>query len=117
MKSLKQLQANLKEHLLIAGGEPDDDGLAAQLTYNGVACLLRVVVSWGMGWDHVSVSLSNRCPTWDEMCFVKDFFFHPGECVIQYHPAEENYISNHDYCLHLWRPQNQDIPTPPLVFV
>src|SRR5262245_54586743 len=28
-------------------------------------------------WDHVSVSLSHRCPTWDEMCWVKDLFFLP----------------------------------------
>lgn len=117
MKTLKQLQANLKGHLIIAGGEPEDDGLAAQLTYSCTRYKIRVIASWGEGWDHVSVSLEHRCPTWDEMCFVRDFFFNPDECVVQYHPAEENYINDHDYCLHLWRPQNQEIPMPPKIFV
>lgn len=117
MKSLEQLQASLQDHLIIAGGTPDADGLAAQLTYNGIGRLLRVIASWGEGWDHVSVSLASRCPTWDEMCFVKDFFFHQSECVIQYHPTQEDYINNHPYCLHLWRPQNCEIPKPPKIMV
>lgn len=117
MKSLKQLQANLKSHLIIKGGQPGDDGLAAQLTYCSHAGLLRVIASWGEDWEHVSVSLPNRCPTWYEMCFVKDFFFHPSECVIQYHPPEADYINYHAYCLHLWRPQKEEVPMPPKIFV
>jgi hypothetical protein len=35
---------------------------------------LRVIASDGEGWEHVSVSLANRCPTWDEMCFIKGVF-------------------------------------------
>jgi hypothetical protein len=27
--------------------------------------------SVGIDWEHVSVSLDNRCPNWPEMCFVK----------------------------------------------
>lgn len=117
MKSLDQLKASLKDHLIIAGGTPEDDGLAAQLTYNGQFRMLRVIASWGEGWDHVSVSLPNRCPTWEEMCFIKDFFFHPNECVIQYHPAQEDYVNNHQFCLHMWRPQENEIPKPPKIFV
>jgi hypothetical protein len=40
---------------------------------------LRCIVSVGLGWDHVSVSLPNRCPTWTEMDLVKDTFFSPTE--------------------------------------
>ena len=78
---------------------------------------LFVVYSNGGGWDHVSVSLHNRCPTWDEMCAVKDIFFYPDECCVEYHPAEINYVNVHPYCLHIWKPQNANLPTPPTLFV
>lgn len=68
-------------------------------------------------WEHVSVSLPNRTPTWAEMCFVKDMFFDKNEVVIQYHPAEKDYVNYHPYCLHLWRPKNVEIPTPPSILV
>jgi hypothetical protein len=68
-------------------------------------------------WDHVSVSLPDRCPTWDEMCFVKNLFFSESDVVIQYHPAKKDYINNHPYCLHLWKCNVQDFPTPPSLLV
>ncbi len=117
MKDLTQLRANLKDHTILSGGGDSDDGLAAQLTYKGYTNQLQVIASWGEGWDHVSVSINGRCPLWDEMCFVKDMFFHPGETVIQYHPAEKQYVNNHPNCLHLWRPQNHNVPMPPIHFV
>lgn len=78
---------------------------------------LRLIASWGMGWDHVSVSRSNRCPTWDEMCRVKNLLFDPEELAIQYHPPKSKYKNQHKYCLHLWRPQNETVPMPPLITV
>lgn len=66
-----------------------------------------------MGWDHVSVSLPNRCPRWCEMQFVKDLFFKPEEVVIQYHVGKDDHINFHPYCLHLWRPQETPIQLPP----
>lgn len=64
--------------------------------------------------DHVSVTILNqeRCPTWEEMCWAKRLFFHPNECVVQFHPSEEDYVNCHPYCLHLWKPQGRDILTP-----
>lgn len=76
-----------------------------------------VIFSWGRGWDHVSVSFNNRCLTWEEMCIVKDSFFREDECVIQYHPPKADYINNHNFVLHLWRPQAQTIPMPPKIMV
>jgi hypothetical protein len=73
---------------------------------------LRVVASDGMDWDHVSVSLPDRCPTWSEMSFVKSLFFRDDETVIQFHPAKSEYVNNHRYCLHMWRPQRAEIPLP-----
>ena len=69
---------------------------------------LRIMVSEGGGWDHVSVSLATRCPTWEKMCWVKDLFFEPHEAVMQLHPAKSEYVNYHEFCLHLWRPQSKD---------
>lgn len=85
----------------------------------------QVIASAGEGWDHVSVCLRHRknkafiertC-TWAEMCFLKDFFFEKDETVIQYHPAESNYVNNHPWVLHLWRPQRVEIPQPSMIMV
>jgi hypothetical protein len=74
---------------------------------------LMAVASSGGGWDHVSASRKDRCPTWEEMCRVKDLFFNDDEWAVQYHPPRKANINAHPYCLHLWRPQGIEIPTPP----
>jgi hypothetical protein len=65
------------------------------------------------GWDHVSVSFKDRCPTWDEMEWVKRAFFRPDEVAMQLHVAEADHISFHPYTLHLWRKTDGSIPLPP----
>ena len=76
------------------------------------------------GYEHVSVSLRrrerreikpvDRCPTWGEMCYIKDLFWKDDEEVIQYHPAKSEYVNLSSYCLHLWRPLLERIPLPDL---
>jgi len=78
---------------------------------------LLVIASDGGGWEHVSVSLANRCPTWKEMCRVKDLFWDEDELVIQYHPAKDQYVNNHKHCLHMWKPQDVEVPIPPKIMV
>lgn len=94
--------------------------------HTGMACMLkvaltghwmRIIASWEGGWDHVSVSLPHRLPKYGEMKAVKKIFFEPHEWAIEYHPAEDDYISVNDNVLHLWRPQNVEIPKPPKAFV
>lgn len=68
-------------------------------------------------WDHVSVSTQRRCPTWEEMCWVKDLFFEDTECVVQYHPEKKDYVNEHEYVLHLWRCPSVPFPMPPKVCV
>jgi hypothetical protein len=75
--------------------------------------VLYVVISNGAGWDHASVSLRHRCPTWDEMHWIKNIFFEKEETVIQFHPPESEYVNNHSNCLHLWRHQNIEVIRPP----
>jgi hypothetical protein len=76
----------------------------------------RVLSSDGEGWDHVSISLADRCPSWEEMCHVKDLFFEEQECVVQYHPPRSEYVNLHPFCLHLWKPQGA-LPRPPRALV
>ena len=76
-----------------------------------------IIASWGLGWDHVSVSLPDRTPTWAEMSYVRRVFFHDHEVVMQLHPATGDHINVHDHCLHLWRPQEATIPLPPKILV
>lgn len=47
------------------------------------------------------------------MCEIKRMFFYPEEACVEYHPAESEYVNNMPYCLHIWRPQREAIPTPP----
>ena len=75
---------------------------------------LTVVATDGSGWDHVSVSLPTRCPTWEEMCLVKSLFFDDEEAVMQLHPPQSDWVNNHEFCLHLWR--SQTVPIPPASF-
>jgi len=104
---LKHLDAHLLPGIPAPHDRTEHDGGAWKFNR------IRVIASWGGGWDHVSVSLQSRCPTWEEMAWIKDQFFGENETVMQLHPAKSEYVNNHPFCLHMWRPQNAMIPTPP----
>ena len=74
---------------------------------------LSIIASWQMGWDHVSVSLPDRCPTWEELERVKRAFFRADETAMQLHVPPSDHKNLHPYCLHLWRPQWVEVPRPP----
>jgi hypothetical protein len=67
---------------------------------------LRCIAAAGQGWDHVSVSLANRCPTWEEMDFIKRLFWSDDEVVMQLHINNGDKVNVHPHCLHLFRPQS-----------
>lgn len=67
-------------------------------------------------WEHVSASLRNRCPSWEEMCFLKSLFWEPDETVVQFHPPESEYVNVAKTCLHLWKYKNE-FPRPPKHYV
>jgi hypothetical protein len=84
--------------------------------------LLRVIASDGTqeaecGWEHVSVSLGSRTPTWEEMALVKQLFFHDDETVLQFHPKKSAYVNFMPHCLHLWRHRETAIELPPSYLV
>jgi len=81
-----------------------------------------------MPWEHVSVTLKKmlkggtahelgRCPTWEEMCKVKDLFWDGTDAVVQFHPPESEYVSEHHHCLHLWKKVGENFETPPSIAV
>lgn len=97
------------------GSEPADG-------FNGFFCLIlngmkvKCVVSDGEGWQHVSVSIEGHTsviPSWSIMCQVKDLFWEPLDWVVQFHPAQSDYVNDHPGVLHLWRPLLAVMPTPP----
>lgn len=94
-------------------GEDGGEGYLFSLDPKKENRCATVVWSWGGGWDHVSVSWHRRCPTWEEMVHVKNAFFKPDEWAIQYNPPQGENISQVDTCLHLWRPQAEELPRPP----
>ena len=78
---------------------------------------IKVIASDGLGWQHVSVSKdgSYKPPNWSIMCQVKDLFWTEDQWVVQFHPAKSEYVNNHPGCLHLWRPTDKEMPTPPSI--
>lgn len=76
-----------------------------------------VIASDKMGWEHVSVSRRDRPPLWEEMCQIKDLFWEPDDCVVQFHPPRSDYVNVHANCLHLWRPVGEVIPRPASLLV
>jgi len=87
------------------------------ISSNGIKHPLQCIASDAAGWEHVSVSLRSRCPTWDEMTFIKSLFWDEDDCVVQFHPAKTDHINNHPHCLHLWRPTHGQMPRPPSILV
>lgn len=58
------------------------------------------------GLEHVSISpvKSNKLPSWEDMCKLKDIFFDDEEEVYQIHPPKSHYVNLSENCLHLWKP-------------
>jgi len=84
---------------------------------------LWIIASDGLGWEHVSIHATGKnpevpkLPLWEEMCFIKDIFWDDEDVVMQLHPKKSEYINNHPWVLHLWRPTDKEIPTPHHILV
>jgi hypothetical protein len=74
---------------------------------------LKIIASCGGGWEHVSISRTNRAPNWPEMSHIKGLFFRDDETVMQLHVPKSDHVNDHPNCLHLWRPLTAEIPRPP----
>jgi hypothetical protein len=109
------------EHRIRTGNLASDESFgnngAFQIPRGTDGKYFLVIASDGEGWEHVSVSLPSRTPTWDEMCMIKKLFFEEDEAVVQFHPPKQDYVNNHQHCLHLWRPIGKQIELPPSILV
>lgn len=114
LKTINEIRENKKIKVIQSG---EDDGYALAEHNHPKGKPITVVFSWGAGWGHVSASYPNRCLTWEEMCFIKDWFFNEEECVVQYRPKKSEYVNRHPYCLHLWKQQGVEYTTPPMILV
>lgn len=97
----------------------DAFGMNGAFHVEGPRGKLQIIASDQGGWEHVSITINNahRCPTWEEMCFIKALFWNDDETVIQYHPSKSEYVNNHPFVLHLWKPIGVELPIPPSIFV
>lgn len=93
------------------------DGFGGTFYDKKSRCNLNFIMSWGAGFEHCSVSMPTRCPSWEQMCAIKDAFWNDNEVCMQLHPAKKDYVNNHPYCLHIWKPINEKIPLPPTILV
>lgn len=103
----------IKKHKKVKTLASGSDGGRFSVRVNGNNFF--IVASDGMDWDHVSVSLRDRCPTWEELCIIKDIFFNAEETVVQFHPKKSEYVNNYPYCLHMWRYQKEEHLLPPSI--
>ena len=113
MKTQAEILKNERLNVFMTGF----DGGAGQIYLAGAKYPLNVVWSFGGGWEHVSVSLRKRTPTWEEMCKVKEMFRRDDETVIQYHPKKSEYVNICETCLHMWRKCGENPELPPEKFV
>lgn len=103
-------------------GGDDGDGLNGAFRAMGPCNMILLIIASEAapetdGWEHVSVSVRNRCPNWQEMCFVKGLFWGAEEAVIQLHPPKSEWINNHRFCLHLFRDAVNGHRLPPSILV
>lgn len=116
MKSIEEI----KQNGYIQIKKESKDAIAGVVYDKRSRVKLNFIMSWGAGWEHCSVSITDRyerCPDWEQMCFIKDTFWNENECCVQYHPAKKDYVNNHKYCLHIWKPIEQELPMPPSIMV
>lgn len=98
-------------------GHPDEPQGVFRIPHPPTAVDLLVIASSDDGWEHVSVSLPKRTTNWREMDFICRQFWNDDETVMQLHPPRAEWVNNHPYCLHLWRPIDEAIPRPPMLMV
>lgn len=114
MKSIEEIK---KTPNLFIEAEAENDGMGGHYydKYNNKN--LNFIFSYQLGWEHLSVSMPNKTPSWEQMCMMKDIFWGEDEVCVEYHPRKEEYVNNHPHCLHIWKPRDVEMPTPPSILV
>ena len=115
MKSLEEIKKIRNLHIVREG----EDGFHALWTDPVTQRVYSIILSWGGGWEHLSVTpyKNDKTPSWDFMCKMKEMFFRDDEACVEYHPKKEDYVNDLPHCLHIWRPLEEKLPTPPSIYV
>jgi hypothetical protein len=120
LHELDKYRIELAPHVLRLMGI--DDVTKVDHSRNGAFVIdqrLMVIAANGGGWDHVSVHVEGRCPTWHEMERIAKLFFKDNEVAMQLHVPAVDHINDHPFTLHWWRSRSKrkPIPLPPNAFV
>lgn len=114
MKSIEEIK---KTPNLVIEAEADNDGMGGRYYDKTTGKWLNFIFSYQLGWEHLSVSMPSKTPSWDQMCMMKDIFWREDEVCVEYHPKKSDYVNNHSHCLHIWKPTNVELATPPSILV
>lgn len=114
MKSIEEIK---KTPNLIIEAETDNDGMGGKYYDKYSNKWLNFIFSYQLGWEHLSVSMPGKTPSWDQMCVMKNIFWNENEACVEYHPKKEEYVNDHEHCLHIWKPTEVELPTPPTILV
>ena len=114
MKSLEEIKSTPN---LVIEAETDNDGIGGYYYDKFNNKKLNFIFSYQMGWEHLSVSMPSKTPSWEQMCMMKYIFWNEDEACVEYHPKKEDYVNNHKHCLHIWKPTNEVLPLPPSILV
>lgn len=114
MKTIEEIRNTPR---VMIEAEAENDGMGGKVYDITTGKWLNFIFSYQMGWEHLSVSMPSKTPSWDQMCMMKDIFWNKDEACVQYHPKEEDYVNMHKHCLHIWKPTEVELPTPPHILV
>ncbi len=114
MKNLEEIRQTRN---LFIKAETLNDGMGGYYYDSISGKNLNFIFSYQLGWEHLSVSMPSRTPTWEQMCRMKDIFWNKDEACVEYHPKEEDYVNMHPHCLHIWRSTEEYLPIPPHILV
>lgn len=114
---MKPIEEIKKTPNLFIEAEAANDGMGGKYYDRINNKWLNFIFSYQLGWEHLSVSMSNKTPSWDQMCMMKDIFWGEDEACVEYHPRKEDYVNMHKHCLHIWKPTEECLPTPPSILV
>lgn len=70
------------------------------------------------GWRVVAVNIPHegRSATWEELDWVKSWFWDKGDSVIAILPPNNTYVGGNRYWVHLWQPVSTGMMAIPPIF-
>lgn len=74
-------------------------------SYTGKFRGCNVIVSKDAGLWHMSISRTDRLPTYDELKDARYHFLSDVKYIVQIFPPKSDFVNVHQFCLHLWEPK------------